>query len=138
MEETLKENFYSKEFNAQSLQKFWKFLKEKDIDVRYTYVKNWYEKQELPQRIKPFVQRKKYNPIITLKNNKILYMDSMFITKDSLAVIVAIDLFSKKAYAKVKKVKKNKGGLDKGTSIKSIDTTNFLTQILEKDKYTEI
>ena len=137
MEEILKEHFYSKEFNAQSLPKFRKFLKEKDIDVRFNVVKEFYDKQELVQRIKPFKERKKYNPIITLNHNKVLYIDSMFITDDLLAVMVAIDLFSKKAYAKVKKIKRPKGN-DKGTSIKSTDTRNFLSQILEKDDYSEI
>lgn len=63
-------------------------------------------------------------------------MDSMFITKDKLGIIVAIDLFSKKAYAYAKKLKKNVG--ETGTSIKSVDTTYFLSKILEKDDYIEI
>ena len=103
-------------------------MKEKNIDVRYKDVKEWYEKQELIQRIKPFKERKKCNPIITLNHNKFLCIDSMFITDDLLAVKVAIDLFSKKVYAKVKKIKRPKGN-DRGTSIKSTDTRNFLSQI---------
>ena len=58
MEEILKENFYSKEFNAQSLPKFRKYLKDKNIDIPYKIIKEWYEKQELIQRIKQFKQKK--------------------------------------------------------------------------------
>ena len=131
----LKELFYSKEFNMGSLKNFRKFLKEKNVNVSYKDVKEFYEKQDLIQRSKPLKSKSEFNPIITLEPNNILYMDTTFLFDDKIAVITAMDLFSKKLYAYPLKVKKSIGGLDGGKVVRAIDSRNFLESIVETDDY---
>ena len=56
----LKDLFYSKEFNMGSLKNFRKFLKQKNIDIPYKSVKEFYEKQDVIQRSKPIKSRSKF------------------------------------------------------------------------------
>lgn len=131
-------SFYSKEFNAQSLSSFKEFLKQKGVVFKNKELVEWYSKQDLPQRMKQFVKQKKFNPIITLEPNNVLYMDTVFV--DKYAIILAIDLFSKKAYAYAKKVSIARGEKIPvySNSIKATDAAIFLQNILKTDVYKEI
>ena len=140
MEEQLKEIF--NEILGQDLSKFKPLAKERIPGITNAQIKDFYDRQTVRQRMLVRNSKKKFNPIITLKNNHVLFMDSMFITSDNIAIINAIDLFSRKGYIFVKKVRKKRKKKDgtsiTGTSITSEDTRDFLQRILSTDKYTEI
>ena len=136
----MEEIFYSPEFNSQSLNKFVEFLRKKKPNHSFSYkeIKEFYENQPVIQRTRMKRRRQKFNPIITLEPKNILYMDTTFIKSDNIAVITAIDLFSKKGYVRYIKTRKSRGGLDKGRSVKASDAVKFLEEIMEKTKYKEI
>ena len=136
----MEEVFYSPEFNSQSLNKFVEFLRKKKPKHTFSHkqIKEFYDKQPVIQRTRMKRLRQNFNPIITLESNSILYMDTTFIKTDNIAVITALDLFSKKGYVRYVKTRKSRGGLDKGKSVKASDSVKFLDDIMEKTKYKEI
>ena len=139
MDDTFQNYFYSREFNAQGLTKFKDFLEEKNVNFTNKEVTDWYKRQEVVHLLKPKTSRKKFNPILTLKHNHVLYMDILEITSDKLVFIVAMDLFSKKAYVKSKKRKlviTKKGNYTPKFTAR--ECVAFLDNILRTDKYTEI
>jgi len=140
MEDFFREAFYDKAFNSQGFYKFIEFLRTKDANHRYSVqqIKEFYERQPVIQRMRIKRARNVWNRIFTLEPKSILYMDSMFITDDKLALIVAIDLYSKKLYLKYIKTRKSRGGLDKGQSVKAVDTRKFLDEIMDQTEYKEI
>ena len=143
MENQLKEIFESDEFLAQNINKFRKVAKEKIPGVTNKEIKDFYDKNFIKEIMTPFVSKKTFNPIVTLKANFVLYLDSLFYKQHDLAVIVAMDLFSKKAYGLAvklkKKTKKKKGEtVISGTSVKATDALQLLQKILNSDKYSEI
>ena len=142
MEQQLKELFESDEFLAQDISKFRKLAKERIPDVTNKLIKDFYSKNIIKQIMTPFRKKRTYNPIITLKHNHVIYFDSAFLKLEQLGIVLAMDLFSKKAYALVVKLKKKKtkkdGKVIPGTSVKAEDALRLLRKILETDPYKEI
>ena len=145
MDEILKTQFYG-DFNAGGLASFKRYLKDKNIDIPNNVVTTFYNKQALNQKIKLPKKRTEFNPIFTLNGHgSVLYMDTMFLTfktktklKKKVAVITAMDLFSKYLYIYIKLLKQSQGGLEIGTSVKTKDSEALLDDIFKKTTYQEI
>lgn len=98
----------SNKFFIGDMTKFKQVLKDNNINIRPKDLKEWYESQEIIQITKPppitneSISKQIFNhKIITSFPFERLYLDTMYIKKYNIAIIVALDQFSRLALAKL-------------------------------------
>lgn len=94
-------------FILGSFDKFLDKVREKKININRKDVQLFYDNQEITQIMRPppslnsLTKKKKYYKIMAFLPFDRFYMDTMFIKKYSIAILVGLDLFSRYGFAKV-------------------------------------
>jgi transposase InsO family protein len=138
----LGELFYGKDnkFFMSDLEKFEYKLKDKNIQISPKDLKDWYNNQEVVQVSRPppltkeSLPRQHFNhKIITSFPFERLYLDVMYIKKYGIAILTALDQFSRLALAKVFQDTHRDTGITAEKALTGLK--EFQTIIKDKFKY---
>jgi hypothetical protein len=125
----LRELFYNKK-SVLKPTKFYELAEEAGINRRT--VKEFFENQEITQITKGYKAPNKFHHILAFQPMDRVYLDTMFIKRYKVAIVVIMDLFSKYAYAHMFSNTLKDDGI---TSQKALDAFKFFMEDIKKHGY---
>lgn len=140
-EKDLDKIFYSKDFVAGSLPKFWEKVKGAKLPYTWREVKDYYDEQELVQRFRPYTKLKNIkepNKLITDEPFKRVWIDTMYFGKFKFAIVTGVDLFTKVGFVKPfywKRIKTSDGEFKGITADEGLKAVKEMIADIEKMGY---
>lgn len=128
MIEPLRDLFY----NGKSVLTYQSFISKAPKNIPPSVVKDFYDNQEIVQTTKKYVAPEKFYKILAFQPVDRVFIDTMFIKRYKVAIVVIIDLFSKYGYAHIYSNTLKDDGI---TSQKALTALQFFLEDIKKYNY---